>query len=132
MSQVDQAAIRESGLGLEDMTAEEIAAMLDDDDDEEFSAPPAPSKPIPAVPQRRDSPDWDMADEASRPGPMFGNDFEPDPLAAGGMDLDMDTNEDDYNETFIPMTQIDARAGSNRDKVSCIECFAFNLHAHII
>jgi len=119
MSQVDQAVIRASGLGLEDMTAEEIQAMLDDDDGDDFANPPPQQQKQQRTPEVEsyESPDWDMDDalfDGGQQGAMTSNGV---PLA--GVQLVMDVGEDDgYNEgtSYIPLTQIDARVGWKREK----------------
>ncbi|KAG8986690.1 hypothetical protein FRB90_003847 [Tulasnella sp. 427] len=117
LSQADQAAFRASGLGLETMTPAEIAAMLDDDDmdmdvDAEATVARARQAEKPAVPVwRNDDPppirqEFGFGDEMTEEERM---EMEDDPLAG-------EVEDDDGEDSFLPLTQFDAKARSGRQK----------------
>ncbi|KAG8986714.1 hypothetical protein FRB90_003827, partial [Tulasnella sp. 427] len=117
LSQADQAAFRASGLGLETMTPAEIAAMLDDDDmdmdvDAEATVVRARQAEKPAVPVwRNDDPpqirqEFGFGDEMTEEERM---EMEDDPLAG-------EVDDDDGEDSFLPLTQFDAKARSGRQK----------------
>ncbi|KAG8923465.1 hypothetical protein FRC00_006238, partial [Tulasnella sp. 408] len=116
LSQVDQAVFRASGLGLETMTPAEIAAMLDDDDmDMDVDAEAAVSRARQT--EKPAAPVWRNDDAPPPRRPLFETEMseeermemEYDPLAG---ELDDDGGED----SFLPLTQFDAKTRSGRQK----------------
>ncbi|KAG8895114.1 hypothetical protein FRB99_000758 [Tulasnella sp. 403] len=111
LSQADQEVIRASGLGIEDMSADELAAMLNDDDEDMEDV----VQPVPQASWHAATRTVSQAEDRHSSGQATGSATD----AMMVIDDDEEVEEEDNWEeesSFIPMTQMDARVGRRRDK----------------
>ena len=117
LSQADAAIIKASGLGIEKMTDEEIAAMFDDDFDDSFESN-VKAKSIKGK-ERQSSPDWEMEDESTTHRPSTSRNASSSRSFGTVDDIDVDVDMA-LDDEFIQLTQMNPRVASKRNKVTML------------